>query len=199
MITNTVTPVERSGTGIALELYVRSLAPGGAIDYQEEVLRRADHLEAEGTVDEVAVTVWGSRVCPDSRAARTATGRFVFDRLAAFGRWADRNGVDLDLDREPVRSSVTGETRETVVLPVVALAEFRPGGLTFVAPCVDDGVPYAVVDHMDGLEEGRPPRWEAVPPDAPGEPGSPEAPADGEAGPPPEPASPGSGTQGDLG
>jgi len=158
------TAAVRSGDGASLELYLRSLAPGGALDYQERILERLDALVEKGSVDGYAVHLWGDRVCPRSVSAATGPGRFVLDRLAAFERWGEHNDVEVTFEREMVCSAITGAERETVRLPATALAEFRDGDLVFVAPCVDDGVPYAAVDRLDDFAADRAtPRWEPEP------------------------------------
>jgi len=130
------------GEPVELEVYLRSLAPCGAIEYQERILRRASDLAASRAVAGVAVYVWSDGVAPGSAAAETPAGRAVLDRVAAVHEWAERTEASVApfFETQAVHS---------------ALAEFRGGRLAFVSPCLVDGERRTVLDHLATL--GAPP------------------------------------------
>lgn len=64
-----------------LELYVRSLSPAGARTRQEAVIERLAALAEREVIAGYDVHVWGTGIRPASPAARTASGRFVLERL----------------------------------------------------------------------------------------------------------------------
>jgi len=142
---------------LRMELLVGSLAPHGSMAEQEALIERLESLEHSRTA-EVTVRVWGRRVCPEGPTAHTDGGRFVLDRLAAFRAWA----ADSDRSLEPFfreeqhRSAFTGESYPTVLLPSVALAEFRGDDLAYLTPHVADGRTVSVADRLDALERDRP-------------------------------------------
>lgn len=138
----------------AVELYVRSLAPGEATAEQEAVLERLDELAARDRVASYDVHVWGDRIAPDSVAARTRPGQFARDRVAAFRSWAHRNDASLApaLATQALHSTFTGEDHETVRFPTMVLAEFVDGELDHVAPCTRADTHWSVRDRLDALE-----------------------------------------------
>lgn len=122
-----------------VELYVRSLAPGGTHRQQDTVVRRLDDLLGDDVIDDYDVRVWGDRICRSSACARTADGRHVKDRLARVERWADREGRSLDgIYREvECESTITDESWTEVRFPQIALAEFEGDELVHLAPSHD--------------------------------------------------------------
>ena len=140
--------------GHRLELYVRSLAPTGGREAQEAAIERLDRLERTGTVDAARVHVWGREIAPDSAAAGTESGRRVLDRIEAFETWARRADVSLAsfFRTREVHSEITGRDYRTIVLPGMALAEYRDDTLAYVTPCSDDGQMTTVTDRLETLE-----------------------------------------------
>lgn len=143
---------------LRMELLVGSLAPHGSMAEQEALIERLENLEHSGTAD-VAVRVWGRRVCPEGPTARTDAGRFALDRLAAFRAWAATSGRSLEpfFRTEQHRSALTGESYPAVLLPSVTLAEFSGDELTFVTPHVAGGRAVSVTERLDALAEDRAP------------------------------------------
>ncbi|MFC5972764.1 HTH domain-containing protein [Halomarina salina] len=123
-----------------IELYVRSLAPGGTHRQQDTVVRRLDDLLRESAIDDYDVRVWGDRICHASASARTADGRHVQDRLARIERWADEEGRSLDGVYREVHcdSAITEESWTEVRFPEIALAEFVDDQLVHLAPSHDE-------------------------------------------------------------
>jgi len=107
-----------------VELFVRSLSPDSARAPADEHLDRLRRLADRGAID-LAVTVWGREVGLSTTAARTDPGTAVLDRVAAFRAWADDQGVSVEpfFRTREVRSDLTGEAYDALVLPVACLAE----------------------------------------------------------------------------
>ena len=140
-----------------VELYVRSLAPGGAHRQQDTVVRRLDDLLGERAIDDYDVRVWGDRICHASASARTVDGRHVQDRLARIERWAEDEGRSLDgVYREvECESAITDESWTEVRFPEIALAEFVDDELVHLAPSHDeDDELVKVTDRLSELAEG---------------------------------------------
>ena len=148
------TTSERRATGHTAELYVRSLAPREAHQRQERTIERLSGLDERGAIDGFDVLVWGRQLCPDSRSARTDVGRTVADRLDRIDTWAE--GTDRSVagycHAEQFRSIITGESREIVRLPSLALAEFEGDDLVHFAPCRDGDRAVSVSDRLADLE-----------------------------------------------
>jgi hypothetical protein len=124
-----------------IELYVRSLAPGGTHSQQDTVVRRLDDLLDAGAIADYDVRVWGDRIRRASAVARTVDGQHVQDRLARMEQWADRAGYSLDgiyreVDHE---CTITDESWTEVRFPQIALAEFVDDELVHLAPAYEDG------------------------------------------------------------
>ncbi|MFD1514971.1 HTH domain-containing protein [Halomarina rubra] len=162
-----------------VELYVRSLAPGGTHRQQDTVVRRLDALLGEGAIADYDVRVWGDRICRSSACARTADGKHVQDRLARVERWAEREGRSLDgIYREvECESTITDESWVEVRFPEIALAEFEEDELVHLAPSHDVDADELirvtdrladladVTDESDEHSDGRGRRLEAGPVD----------------------------------
>lgn len=134
-----------------VELFVRSLSGASrtpANDHLETLRSLADN----GAFD-LTVSVWGREVELKTAVARTAPGRHVLDRVAAFRSWAEEEGVDLEpfFRTREVHSDLTGQTYTTLVLPATCLAEYRGDELVRVAPFATGTAVHSVADHVDRL------------------------------------------------
>lgn len=140
---------------VTIELFVRCAAPDGAEAQQNAVLDRLAELERRGTIDGYDVRIWGKQVNAAAASAGDC-GRFAAQRTAEFREWAARNGVSIDsfFQRRHLSSLITDEETEVIVFPLICLAIYEDGDLRSVAPCVDDGRPFSVNDHLDVLEAG---------------------------------------------
>ena len=140
-----------------VELYVRSLAPGGTHRQQDTVVRRLDDLLAERAIEDYDVRVWGDCICHASASARTVDGRHVQDRLARIERWAADEGRSLDGVYREVQcdSAITEESWTEVRFPEIALAEFVDGELVHLAPSHDEDADelVRVTDRLADLAE----------------------------------------------
>ena len=140
-----------------LELYVRSLSPAGARTRQEAVIERLAALAEREVIAGYDVHVWGTGIRSASPAARTASGRFILERLAAFDEWAARNEATLGtFETNEVASTLTGTTYTERSVPILALAVFENATLRHVAPCRENGEACSVEDCLDAIEAGEP-------------------------------------------
>ena len=145
-----------SRRGVYAELYVRSLAPRGVMDRQQAVLDSVATLAARETLTDYRVYVCGSEIPATPAETTTEFGEYLLERTAVFAAWADRNGYSLGtlFERRSVHSSLTGQHRETLVFPVMALAEYVGTDLRFVAPCSADDETVTVHDRLAELAAG---------------------------------------------
>ena len=121
-----------------LELYVRSLSASEARTEQETVVEQLATLVERGLIDEYSVDVWGEELSPTGVMAETEPGQVALERVAEFRAWARETHRSLVpfFERRAVRRPLTGEwSRLIIKLPVMTLAAYRDGELTFVAPC----------------------------------------------------------------
>jgi len=146
----------QTSRGVHAELYVRSLAPRGLGDRQDAVVETLVTLSAQGTLSEYTVYVCGEQAPASPAAATTEFGQYLLNRVAVFYEWADRNDCSLGsvFERRTVDSSILGERCETLVLPVMVLAEYEGEDLRFVAPCQTGGETITVQDRLDELRDG---------------------------------------------
>jgi hypothetical protein len=138
--------------GRVLELYVRSIAAGGAA--RPPLADRVTALAATGTVADAEVHVWGDEVALSTTALRTRVGRTILDRVASFRSWARERGGTMTpfFESRTVTGRLTGETDATLRLPMACLAEYEDGELVHVAPVRTDGSVCTVEDRLRALE-----------------------------------------------
>jgi hypothetical protein len=142
-----------------IELYVRSLSPLGANQYQERLVDRLHRLAEQGAISGFSVTVWGGGLGIDTAMARTERGRRIRKRIAAFRQWARTENVSLEsLERREVSKHLLTEETVTVLdFPVMMMAEYADEELLYVTPFSVDGAVRTVSDRLDHLEsEGVP-------------------------------------------
>lgn len=149
---------ESQSQGVHLELFVRSLSPGGgARDRQAAAIRRLEELETRGTIDSFTVHICGRELPARPADAVTEFGTYLLNRIAVFQEWAAVNGRSLARLFEPehVSCAMTGEDYTRIVMPVMALAEYEDGALRFVSPCAGDERTWSVPDRLAHLvDEG---------------------------------------------
>lgn len=131
---------------LSIELYMREDV-FGARTRQRETLERVESLEESQAVEETDAHGWPDRVRPEEASAHGVP-------IDEFTAWADDRGVDLEpaFERRVDTSSITGETRERIVLPIMCLAVYEGDSLACVAPHVDGVETYTVGDCLDDLE-----------------------------------------------
>ena len=123
------------------------------IDAHVETLRAC---EREGTIESLLLRSWPEQV----RLGDGSPDREVLERFEEFEAWADRRGVSI---RPPFEvrertSSVTGEFRERLVTPLIAVALYDGSRLTGVYPHSAEGETYTVEDAIATIRTGRLPR-----------------------------------------
>lgn len=142
--------------GTRLELYVRSLAPGGRRSQYDAVLDRLKTLSAEDVIADYSVYVCGKRIPADREAMKTPFGVFLYDRIAIIERWAANNDIPLDslFRRQHIDSTLCGESDPEMVLPTMVLAEYEGPSLRFVAPCETEHGFWTVQNRLQALSTG---------------------------------------------
>lgn len=124
-------------------------------DPRRTVLSRLRELEAAEIVDDVSVRIWGKSI-PASPDELDASASLVHDRIAAFQRWAGRNGHSLEpAFRWCEHSTMVSEERSEVIrLPLQCLAVYEEDQLVGVFPCRGDQGTNTVADCLHRLEPG---------------------------------------------
>lgn len=142
--------MERAPT---VTLYVRSLSPPGLRSRQVDIIERLADCEANRTVDEYSVEVWGRQV-PTADDCRSATSRRVHERIESFREWAATHGRALEplFTTETIRSRITAEAHTRVVLPAMTLVEYVDDEIRFISPSTDGETVTTVADRLDRLD-----------------------------------------------
>jgi DNA-binding Lrp family transcriptional regulator len=151
---------ESSTSGVHLELFVRSLCPEGCRSSQTAAIRRLEELEVAGTIDDYTVQICGRAVPPRPSDAVSEFGTYLLNRIAVFQEWAAVDGRSLGTHFEPetVRSTITGEEYDRIVLPVMILAEYEDDALRFVSPSEGSERTWCVPGRLEYLAKEREPR-----------------------------------------
>lgn len=138
--------IDHQGDGsLSIELYLREDV-FGARTRQRETLDRVESLEESSIVEETAAYGWPDRVEPDQAPDHGVP-------IDEFVSWAaDRVDLEPAFERRVDTSSITGETVERIVLPIMCLAVYEGDSLACVAPHVDGVETYTVGDCLDDLE-----------------------------------------------
>jgi hypothetical protein len=142
-------------TAPTVELWMRRL-PAGEGEEHDELRRRLARLDRRGVVETVRVRTWPHEVVVDE--SLSARDRAIVDRVRAFERWAEREGVGLPaFERTTVGVGRMGPGRTALRLPQTALAVWRDGSLQWVAPCVRGGARRSPLDWIADAVEGAAP------------------------------------------
>lgn len=127
---------------VRISLYVR--ADHGSTD---ELVARLDHLREKERIESYDVKTWPSRIDAsiDSQELR---------KVREFTEWAEGNDVSLHpgFSWRELESSFTGELREVVVLPSVAVAVYHDDELRGVAPYRNGDDVFGVRDYLTEIE-----------------------------------------------
>ncbi len=135
-----------------LELFVRSLSPSEAPTANH--IHRLRNLEHTGQIADATITVWGHEVGLAETPERTATGRFIRERIAAIRAWARENDVQVSpfFRNREVTDGITGECYTAVRLPVRCLVEYRDTDIAHVTPHRTEQRTVGVADRLQQLE-----------------------------------------------
>jgi len=135
---------------LEIELYIRSLAPTDIRDKQESVIERLDELDRANRIDSFEVILCGDCVCASLATAKTAVGKRLLDRFASFEEWsAERNRTLAGFTEQDTESTLSGTHITGVKFPRLALAEYRSGDLSFVAPSRNGSENTTVIDRVE--------------------------------------------------
>jgi hypothetical protein len=133
-----------------VELYVRSLAPTEARDQQERVVARLQSLDDRDELRAVETVLCGDCVCPSLATADTDIGEHLLGRYRAFEEWAaDHDRELVGFERRDTQSLLTNTSVTGIVFPRLALAEYRNGRPTYVAPSANGTDTTSVADRLD--------------------------------------------------
>lgn len=139
-----------------VEVFVRSLAPAGAVGRQNAIVERLLKLKRSGIVADVDVTVWGDGIALGGPNARIGASRRIVDTISEFRRWCDEHDASIDqfFERTTVDSSITGESYIRLVLPSICLAVYDDrDDLRSVFPSAAGDTTYSVEDGLRRLEQ----------------------------------------------
>jgi hypothetical protein len=147
-------------------LGIRDHVIDGGSDRVAQLYDRIQRLDADGTVDDVVVEVYGTRLPTPDDSPVDALARPMWERYRAFEAWATRQGYSLEpaFERRRTGSLVRDERTEVVLMPVVCLAVYVGDDVRSVVPCTTgDGV-RTVDDCLAAFESGEwaPPEREAT-------------------------------------
>lgn len=168
---------------VRVEVWTRDASPPPD-DPRATVLARLRELESEGVVDDLSVRVWGKFVPatdehdnPNASGGAEESGEFdesnatdgsgspgepdgsdppARERVAAFRRWADRDGHSLEpaFERCERSSMVSEEVTDAIRLPLQCLAVYGGDRLVGVFPCSTEDGNNTVRDCLERLETG---------------------------------------------
>jgi hypothetical protein len=138
---------DKTASSRTLELFVRSLSSSATSVGIGAIIEQLDLLQADGSLDDYTVTIWGDRLSTDSTVARTDKGAFIHHRIAEFRQWAHEHDAVLEggFETRTIHSSITDETHEFITLPSLALTARRNGSLEWVVPSSQGGGPVTTV------------------------------------------------------
>lgn len=138
----------------SVELYVRSLAPNGAIRSQNRRIQRLERLREQGYIRDVDIHVVGRGVVHESCCLETSTGRLLGDRLSTITDWAGINDAEIPgVETTTVSASPLQPTSYTITtVPRNLCLEFQSGRLQCVSPATVDETHFSVDAHFDAIE-----------------------------------------------
>lgn len=142
---------------VEAELWIRSFAPVGGDERQQAAVERLRELAESGRLADLTVRMWGKQMRRSSAAAYTEEGKVVFDRVDEFAAWADEHDRSLEpfFEERHHHCEFTGESDTSVVLPALALAEYRDDELVHLAPHTDGDDRTTVGDRIAELDDDR--------------------------------------------
>lgn len=154
--------VDADLTDITIACYVRAPMLLEPVDAHVQTLRAC---ERDDDIEGLILRSWPEKVGLDGE---TPHGE-VIERFEEFEQWADRLGVTV---RPPFEvrgrtSTVTGEFRERLVTPLIAVALYDDSRLVGVYPHSADGETYTVEDAIATIRTGELPTPLAAPAERP--------------------------------
>lgn len=150
-------PETRDPTGDrqpAVDLYVRADAP--VTERRDAIVDRLRRLERTSRISRFTIHPWPKAV--SLGLLERIDGGEILDLVRSFERWAEPRGLRVQppFDVRVSRSTITGETDELLVLPVLCLAAYgdTDGELVGLSPCSDGESVYTIDDALDALATG---------------------------------------------
>jgi hypothetical protein len=142
-------------TQLTVDLYVRADAP--VVDRRNAVIGRLERLERQDRIAGFRLSHWPSAISLDLVRERDDDG--IHEVVRSFETWAGRNDrrITPSFDVRTPHSSITGESDDLLVLPVMCIAAYDGDDLVGVAPSSDGGSVHTVADALDSIEAGDPP------------------------------------------
>lgn len=139
-----------SAPSIEVECYARASTAAAPVD---DAIRALQRLEQGGAIDALDFHVWPDTVALDGHASSSEAVE-VFERFRA---WARQWNVSIcpPFEVRTRDSEITGETTETLVLPVCFVAVYAEGALVGVYPHSTDDRTYRTADAITTLARGK--------------------------------------------
>lgn len=136
--------------GVSMVLWTRRPVCGPRTD----VIDRLSRLDSNGDVAAFDIQTWPGKVVLDEHTEHAT----VVERFEAFRSWADDRGVTVmpPFERRAV-TSLVGQKREVLTVPMMCLAVYEDGDLRGVYPCSDGDRTWRVTDALDSYEAGKAP------------------------------------------
>lgn len=141
--------------GVSMVLWTRRPVCGPRTD----VIDRLSRLDSVGDVAAFDVQTWPGEVVLDEHTEHTT----VVERFEAFRSWAADRGLTITppFERRAV-TSLVGQQREVLTVPMMCLAVYEDGDLRGVYPCSDGERTWRVTDALDSYEAGETPATASV-------------------------------------
>lgn len=143
--------------GVHMMLWTRRPVCGA----RTEVIDRLSALRSSGLIGEFTVKTWPDEVVLTEHTEQDP----VVEIYETFRRWSGNHGVSISppFERRTV-TSLVGQSREVLTVPVLCLAVYEGDDLCGVYPCTDGARTYTVTEYLDAYEAagGRPPDGEAL-------------------------------------
>lgn len=143
-----------TNTPPTVELYVRSLAPNGALRSQVERIQRLEELVEAGRIEDFDVRVVGRGVVHEACCTLTPTGQLLGDRLADVRAWVTENDATMPgVETTSVSESPLTDAAYTVTtIPENMLVEYQNDRILVISPATLGDTHFSVDDHLDALE-----------------------------------------------
>lgn len=134
---------------LTVHLYVRGDSP--SVKQRDDVIERLKRLERQDRITEFRIHPWPRAISLD--LVTESEGEEIHEVVRTFERWADQHDRDIQpsFDVRTADSSITGQSDELLVLPVMCVAIYHEGKLVDIAPCRDGKSIRTVQDALDAI------------------------------------------------
>lgn len=154
-----VRPMASETPELTAVCYVRAPLLLEPVDQQVETLQAC---ERDGTVETVLLRSWPKEVARSEHSPYQE----VLEAFERFDRWADERGVSVQppFRERTVTSTVTGESKDVLVTPMLCLAVYRDDELHAVFPHTDGEETITASEAIATLRTGELPAPLGAPP-----------------------------------